>query len=568
MYAWQIAQKEALTALKKQIGKGFTVTVDQLVTPPRPEFGDLSFPTFALAKGLRKNPNELAVELAAKIGPSTHIKSATAMGPYVNFVFEPVAFGDLVLADILKGKARYGKGKTGVGKRVLIEYANLNTHKEVHVGHLRNFSVGQSLVNLFRMNGFDVTPVSYINDLGNNVAKCLWGMVHLYPDFEPEAKDRLNFLGRVYSEATAIIANDDSARAEVSQIQRDLENMEGEMVALWKKTKQWSLEGLQKAFDEFGLELKKIYLEHELIDETHEIVKRLLTNGIAKVSEGAVIVDLTEQKLGVNLLRKTDGTLLYNAKDIALAYHKESDYSADRSLIVVDNRQTLAFQQLRATLRLMGFEREVIHVPYEFVTLPEGAMSSRKGNIVRWDDIFAAIKTACETQTAERHTDWSRRKVAKVAEALSIASIKFAMLKLDPDKVITFKLDEALSYSGPTAPYILYTIARARKVIGKTAAKPEINADKLSLPEERALFMLLAKFPQVLVDAQMNLKPSQISLYAYDLALAFSSYYESVRVLDDSDDARLRARLGLYFAAAQVLENALSILGIKALKEM
>ncbi|MEK9156767.1 MAG: arginine--tRNA ligase, partial [Patescibacteria group bacterium] len=226
MYALQQAKKEALTALKKHIGKSFTVNGDMLSAPPKVEYGDLSFPCFQLAKGMGRNPAEIAIEIAAKIGPSLLISRIHAVGPYVNFVFDTDAFAAHAVKDVLTQKTRYGKGATGKGKRVMVEYANLNTHKDVHIGHVRNFTVGQSAVEILRANGYEVIPVSYINDLGNNVAKCIWGLVHIYPDVEPEG-DKLSFLDTAYVEAVAAVEDDNAKRAEVSQIQRELENMEG-----------------------------------------------------------------------------------------------------------------------------------------------------------------------------------------------------------------------------------------------------------------------------------------------------------------------------------------------------
>lgn len=568
MYALAAAKKEAYTALKKALGKSAGVTVDMLLTPPKPEYGDLSFPCFELAKGLKRNPAEIATEVAAKIGPSTLIREISSVGPYVNFKFDETAFAEHVLGDIAKQKSRYGKSTTGKGKKVLIEYANPNTHKEIHVGHLRNFSLGLAVVNTLRFNGYEVVPVSYINDLGNNVAKCLWGLEKLHAGEEPPADNRLNYLGKIYAEANAAIADDEAKKAEVSEIQRQLELGEGEWVTLWKKTHKWSIDGLKEVFDQFGLELDKIYLEHELIDDAHAIVKRLLTEGIAKMSEGAAIVDLEEQGLGVNLLKKSDGTLLYNAKDLALAYKKDEDFDADRLIIVVDDRQSLAMRQLIATLKLMGFPGDVQHLSYDMVTLPDGAMSSRKGNIVRWNDMYQSMYDNLSKETSARHTDWSSRKIASTAKALTIACVKFVMLRQDPEKVLTFDMTEAMSVDGYTAPYILYTAARISTLLNKAEIAAEQRAQVLTHPLELSLIRALAKFPDVVQLAGASGRVSVTAQYAFELSQVFAGYYEAVRILDDTDTDRIAARLGLLEAVRQTLTNAMSTLGIGVLKEM
>ncbi|KKW30892.1 MAG: hypothetical protein UY72_C0001G0004 [Candidatus Uhrbacteria bacterium GW2011_GWD2_52_7] len=567
MFALEAAKKEALTALKKAIGKKFVVTVDMLALPPKPEYGDVSFPCFVLAKGEGRNPAEIAIELAAKIGPSKLIRKIGALGPYVNFTFDEAAFASTVVNDVLKGKKRYGRLTTGKGKRVLIEFANPNTHKEIHVGHLRNFTLGQAATNLLIANGYETTPVSYINDLGNNVARCLWGLKHLHPNEEPAVDERLNFLGKVYTEATRVIDEDETKKSEVSVIQNQLESGEGEWYALWKKTHKWSLDNLKAVFDEFGLTLDRTYLEHELIDDTHTIVNKLLTDGIAKMSEGATIVDLEDEKLGANLLRKSDGTLLYNAKDIALAYRKEAHYHADRSIYVIDVRQSLAMKQLAATLRRMGSQREVTHLAYEMVTLPEGAMSSRKGNIVRWTDLRNAMIAELVESTKLRHPDWPEKKVNQTARALTMAAVKFMMLRHDPEKILVFDMHEAMATDGFTGPYILYTIARISSIEEKTDVLPEADGEQLRHPIERELIGLIARYPEVVGLAGSTLRPSVIAQYAFELAQAFAKYYAEVRILD-ADQKIVAARLALAYAVRQVLANAMDILNISIVKAM
>lgn len=567
MYALDQAKKEILLSLKKALGKTYAVNPDMLVTPPKPEYGDLSFACFAIGKGLKRNPAEIATELAAKIAPTSLVKKISSLGPYVNFTFDETAFANHVFKDVLGGKARYGKLTTGKGKKVLVEYANLNTHKEVHVGHLRNLALGASVVNLLRLNGFEVTPVAYINDLGNNVARCLWGIQNLHLGDEPEM-EKLNYLGRAYTEATKAIGEDDEKRAQVSKIQHDLENMEGDIVALWKKTHKWSMDGLKSVYDYFGLELDRIYLEHELIDETHAIVKRLLTEGIARVSEGAVIVDLEAEGLGANLLRKSDGTLLYNAKDLALAFRKEADYQADRSVYVVDNRQSLALRQLAATLKKMQFPREIIHLGYDFVTLPEGAMSSRKGNIVRWSDLHDAMFEKLVESTKGRHPDWREKKVRANAEALTRSAVVFMMLRQDPEKLITFDMEEAMATDGFTGPYLMYSIARVESLKRKASVKPSPKSEILTDKKEHALLRKLAQYPSVVAHAGSTYSPNALAQYGFELAQEFAGYYESVRILDAESSELAAARLALMEAVRQVLANLCGILGLVVIKEM
>lgn len=568
MYARDAAKKQVLQNLKKVFGKTYTPNTKELVTPPDEKLGDLSFACFAVAKGQGRNPAELATEIAAKLAVGGLIKSAVAVGPYVNIFLDPAAFAQHVFADLKKGKKKYGTAKTGAGKRVLIEYANPNTHKEIHIGHVRNFTFGKSVVELLKAAGYDVTPVSYINDLGNNVAKAIWGLQHLYSGKGVEGDDALSFYGKVYAEATAAIAEDEAKKAEVSVIQRELEEGEGSSLALWKTTQRASMDGLRAVFAEFGLQFAKIYEEHVFIEETHAIVKKLLTDGIARVSEGAVIVDLEEEKLGVNLLRKTDGTLLYNAKDLALARQKEIDFEPDRSLYVIDARQSLAMKQLAATLKKMGAKEEVIHLSYDMVTLPEGAMSSRKGTIVRWTDFRNTLRDRLAEETAKRHPTWRTKKVMQNATDLAMAATVYTMLRQDPERIITFDVEEAMSVEGNTGPYLLYSLVRIQTLMKKAPVRPAAKPELLTHERELRLIKEIARYPEVVAEAAAQYKPSLVANFAFGLAQEFAGYYEAVRINDDEDRTRIAARLALLDIVAQTLHNALTLLGMPLVKEM
>jgi arginyl-tRNA synthetase len=568
MYTLEKARKEAIVSLKKTLGKKFSVSTDMLTTPPDATMGDLAFGCFALAKGQGRSPVEIATEMAAHLEPSSLISKISSAGPYVNFHLNKPNFASSVLADTAKLKKRYGNSLTGKGKKVLVEFANLNTHKEIHVGHLRNLALGEAVTRVLKAAGYDTTPIAYINDLGNNVARCLWGLKYLHPNEEPPVKKRLNFLGSVYSAAVNAIGENELKRAEVSSIQHELEDMKGEWVALWKQTQKWSADGLKQVYDEFGITLEHIYWEHELIDETQAVVKKLLTDGIAKMSQGAVIVDLEDENLSVNLLRKTDGTLLYNAKDIALAYRKEADYHADRSIIVVDTRQTLAFKQLSATLKRMGFPREVMHLGYDFVTLPEGAMSSRKGNIVSWEDLRDAMTEKLVSTTKERHEAWKEKKITVHAMTLTLAAIKFMMLRHDAERPIVFDMDEAMSVEGFTGPYLLYTIARIYSIETKADMPSLLLGEQLTHPLELMLLRSVADFPGVVAKAAATFQVSIVAQEAFALARTFAEYYHEVRILEDADHDRRGARLALIAAVRQTLMNGCELLGIETVKEM
>ncbi|HBU28233.1 TPA: arginine--tRNA ligase [Candidatus Uhrbacteria bacterium] len=567
-YVYTTARLEVLKALKGAIGKTYTPTFEELEMPPNRVLGDVAFPCFTLAQGLKRNPSEIATELAAKIGAKGFIRKVEARGPYVNFTFDMGKYGEQVVQQVLEMKDAYGTWTIGNGRRILIEYANFNTHKEVHIGHIRNMVVGHVTINLLRATGHNVIACSYINDLGNNVAKCLWAM-HKFHEHEIPAKgDEINFLGRVYTEATQASEENEEARMEISEIQRELEEKRGDWTKLWKTTRQWSIDAIYAIFKEMEIPIDVQYYESDLLEDTKRIVKRLQHEGIAVESEGAVIVDLEEEGLGVSLLVKSDGTHLYNAKDLALAEHKSADYDLDRSAIVVDKRQSLAMQQLFATLKLMGRDIPYEHLSYDFVTLPEGAMSSRKGNIIRYEELRDLLRDAAMKETRERHNEWAEKQVRQTATAIGHAAMIYTVAKQDPNKEIVFLIDEAIAFEGTSGPYLLYTASRIQSLMKKAGVKPVFESSVIDAPEAEDLIDHLARFPIVLRESATYLALADVPQFAFDLAQSFSRYYASTRIVNPDNESSTAAKLALSYAVLITLTNALAIMNIAPIDQM
>lgn len=568
MYVIQQAKQEILQAIKKAVGHGFVPVIEDLQSPPDSAMGDVAFPCFGLAEKLKRNPKEIATEIAAKIGPKGHIAHAKAYGPYVNFVFEASVFGKATIDEVTEMGAEFGTSDVGKDKRVMIEFANLNSHKDVHVGHLRNLFVGQAVVNLQKACGYDVIPVAYINDLGLHVAQSVWAIA-AKEDWDKTPKDkRIDFLRDVYVEANKALEVNPALKEQVTEVFKHLENQKGSEVNVWKITRKWSLDYLKDVYEELGLSLDHWYFESQLIKKTKKIIDGLIKTGIVVQSQGAWIVDLENEKLGVNLLIKSDGTLLYNAKDLALALEKEKDYHSARSIYVVDARQSHALQQLFATLKRMKFERELTHLSYEFVTLAGGAMAARKGKVVRYETLRDEMIQRAKQETSSRHSDWTPKQIDHVSRAVAFAAMRFSMLKQDVAKKIVFDLDESLSFDGFTGPYLLYTYARIQSIFKKARKmKSKLSAKTFDDRHSHALLFAIAQFPEVLFRSSQALQPAMLAQYLFDLGKLFSSFYEHISVLKAKDE-EVQDRLALLQAVSQVLKNGLGLLGIDTVDEM
>jgi arginyl-tRNA synthetase len=568
MYTIQKAKQQILTELKHAVGSGFSPNIGDLEAPPDSNLGDVAFPCFSLSKKLKKSPNEIAVELAAKIGPKEYIAKIKADGPYVNFIFDNDFFGSAVLGEVKEMKEKYGRSNIGEGKRVMVEFANLNTHKDIHVGHLRNIFIGQMSVEILKANGYDTVPVAYINDLGAHVAKSVWAIQSFHKDEEVPKEKRVEFLRDVYVEANKKIEEDEANNEAVSKVFKNLEEQKGDDVAVWKKTRKWSIDFLESVYDELNLTIDTWYFESEVVAKTKKVIDEMIEKGIVVQSEGAWIVDLEEEKLGVNLLVKSDGTLLYNAKDIGLALKKEKDYHPKKSIYVVDARQGHALKQLFATMKRIDFDKDLSHLSYEFVTLKGGAMASRKGNVIRYEEFRDEVIAQATKETAKRHSDWAEKKIEKVSRAVSFAAIRFGMLRQDNDKKIIFDMDEAVSFEGFTGPYLLYTYARIQSLLDKAGKKKlSFKTNKLVENVEHRLMVLVSEFPEVLFGVSEDLQLSRVSQYLFELTRAFSEFYGEVQILK-AEGAVSEQRLGLCKTVQSVLQNGLNLMGVETIKEM
>jgi arginyl-tRNA synthetase len=567
MYAFHNAKQEALASLKKAIGKGVDIGIDDLELPPNPAMGDIAFPCFVLAKKQKANPVEIARELAAKIGPTDLIEKTVATGPYVNFVLNDITFTKAVLGEVAEMGEKYGNGTVGEGVKVLIEGAQPNTHKEFHVGHIRNAVYPVAVQRVLKASGYEVVFAAYIGDIGAHVAKALWGLDKFHKDEEFAKEDRAKKLGEIYTEATTYAEEHEEAKEEIAQVQRHLEAQEEPWHSKWQETREWSMDAFREIFKELNVEPDVWYFESEVEEPGKKLVQKMLTDGIATKSQGATVVDLEAEDLSVFLVLKSDGSSLYATKDLPLAFKKDEKYDADRYLYVVDVRQSFYFQQLFATLKRLGFKKQLTHLSYDMVNLPEGTMSSRKGNIVTYAYLRDHMREYLEGETRARHEDWSDKQVVQTAAVLQHAAMTFMMLRQDPQSIITFDIKEAMSFDGFTGPYILYTIARIMRVQEKASSKGEINIDLLNHPLEQQLIRRLSEYPDVVARAASSYNVAPVAAWAFETAKLFSEYYHQVQIIGDDLDG-MATRVGMAQAVAHVLTLAMDLLGIDVLKEM
>jgi len=561
---------EIVNLLKKQ---KVNIKVEDLETPPSAEMGDWALPCFNLAKEYKRAPQEIAKDFAQNLKPGGLIINFKNIGPYLNFGIDSSQVAEMVLKEISKSKSKYGQSKIGKGQKVMIEYGQANTHKEFHVGHLRNVCIGSALVNIYKNFSYKVVVANYPGDTGSHVAKTLWYYINFLTetDFPAEPKDRGEFLGQIYTRAVAKMAENDDYKFQVADVLKGLEAGDRKLLALWQQTRQWSLDQFKAIFKELGAKFDIYYFESIEEKEGKKLVPKLSKYNFIKKSEGAVIADLEKYNLGVLVLVRQDGTALYGIKDIPLAIKKFKKYKLAKSLYVVDSRQTQYLKQIFKILELMGFKKEMIHVPYEFVELKSGIISSRTGNIVTYEEVREAALAKVIKETKERHPDWQDKKINEVSLKIVLAALKFGMLKSGNDKVITFDINEALDFNGFTGPYLQYTLARInsifRKLESRKFIKYKVDYKNLAAPIEIKLLKDLAEYPAKVLESLNLNDPSLLAQYLFKLSQDFNAFYHELPVLQAKIDVQA-ARLELLNGIRQVLVNGLNLLGLPLLEEM
>ncbi len=531
---WSSLKSELSSTLSRVLGKN--VEVREL--PAGSPHGDFCLPCF----GLSPDPVSAASDLASSVRAEFVIPISE--GPYLNFRIDWEKFAPRLLKAV---GPSYGRGNEG--KKVMVEFCHANTHKELHIGHVRNLCIGEAVARILEFRGNRVLRANYQGDIGPHVAKCIWGYLNLeFPEpKDPVEKGRL--LGKLYTEACK-----KAPEEEVKRITKALYEGDPETVEVWRKTREWSLEYFDSIYREFGVRFDRLYFESQTAEPGKRIALDLLRRGIAKISDGAVVVDLTEFDLGIVVLVTKEGYPLYPAKELGLAELQFSE-GIDRCIHVVASEQNLYFKQVFKIFEMMDPELSAKshHLSYELVRLKSGKMSSREGNVVTYHDVTEALRKKVEAE-------YGSESAGKVA----LAALKYGMLKMDTNTPVSFDLEEATKLKGDTGPYLLYTLVRAKSILEKAGDPGGLEFSDLA-PEEIELLRLISRFPSVVKKSAEDLKPHRLARFLFDLSDAFNRFYEKHRVVGSEHEGR---RLEIVRCVSTVLETGLGLLGIETVSRM
>ncbi len=567
---------------------------------PNPEMGDLGAPMFIFAKSARMAPPQIAagvVECVKDCG----IGKVLAVGPYVNIKLDKAGAAAPILAAIADQGENYGAfnqaGKKPLeGRRVMVEYSSPNTNKPLHLGHLRNDALGESVSRILKMAGAEVFKVDLINNRGVHICKSMlaYKWFHEAKGETPESLGMKgdHFVGQCYIEFDRWLKGEkdkpETAHPEAAQQAEEMlvawENGDPEVRALWQKMNDWTLEGVKETYTRTGVSFDKLYMESETyLKGKDEILKGLEKGVFFKADDGSVRIDVTDvvgkgkdEDAHEKVLLRKDGTSVYITQDIGTAISRHDDWAFNQLVYVVASEQNYHFKILFHILKKLGFDwaNNLYHLSYGLVNLPSGRMKSREGTIVDADDLIDSLHAQALDAIKERGRDGDLGDADDVAEKVALGALHYYLLQATPIKDMLFNPEESLSFTGNTGPYLQYMGARINSILAKVqeaGISPNSSDAAVALlfsEDEWALIKQLGDFPAVVQRAAENLDPSQVAGYLYETAKLFSKFYQTCSILNAENKDLAGARLYLASCTLQVIKNSLNLILVPYLEKM
>ncbi len=558
-------EEQIINAIKEQVKEDIKLEV-----PPDQNLGDYAFPCFTLARIWKKNPAQIAQELARKIRKPANVEKIIATGPYVNFFLNTNEVGKRIINEILAKKNKYGRTEVGKGKKVAIEFSDPNVGKPMHFGHLRGTILGHSLSRLHEFAGYKAVRLNYLGDWGTQFGALIYAYKQ-WGDASKFKKSPVKHLVELYVK----FRKEEKKNLELSEKAREwfkkLEGKDKYALKLWKLFRNESIKEFKKLYKIFDVKFDLYNGEAYYAPKVEKAIQRIKEKGLAEIDQGALIVRIPGHKMPL-MLRKSDEASTYASRDIATLIDRIENLKFDLLIYIVGHEQSQHLQQVFAVVRRLGYNDEFIHVPNGLYLSPEGGkMATRGGTSIFMDDVVnEAVQLALKT-IEEKNPKLKNKE--KTAEKVAVGAIFFGDLMNDCAKDMVFDLNRILSFEGDTGPYLMYTHARAASIIDKAKSQKlkvtrNINTKKLNHPSETKLIKSLSKFENTILQALAQYKPHILAQYLIELGRAFNEFYHSCPCLSEEDKKLKVARLSLIEASRQVLENGLYLLGISAPREM
>ena len=537
-----------------------------LAVPPDPALGDYAFPCFRLAKPLRMAPPKIAEAVCAAW---THedVASVQPVNGYMNFFLNRENFAAKTMAALREQGEKYGSSDIGKGKTVCLDYSSINIAKRFHIGHLSTTMIGHSLKRIFDFLGYETVGINHLGDWGTQFGKMVcaykkWGKKE---DVEERGIDAMTELYvRFHKEAE----NDPALEYEGRAWFKKIEDNDPEAMEIFRWFKEVTLKDAAKTYAKLGVSFDSYAGESFYNDKMEPVVQELRNKGLLTESQGAQVVDLSEDNMPPCLILKSDGATIYATRDLAAAVYRQNTYHFDKCLYVVAYQQDLHFRQVFRVLEKMGYPwaKDCVHVAFGMISFEGEALSTRKGNVVLLEDLLDQAVEKARAIIEEKSPNLENKD--EVARQVGIGAVVYTDLSNNRIKDIDFRWDRALNFDGESGPYVQYTHARCCSLLRKAegiTAEPDWSA--LTDDEAQALLRLLSRFPDVVLEAADKYEPSMITRAVTDIAQAFNKYYYEHRILD-GEPAQAAARIALADATRQVIKTGLYLIGIEAPERM
>ncbi|MDR0474251.1 MAG: arginine--tRNA ligase [Treponema sp.] len=602
---WKKRIAASLSKLFKEAGLSETLSAASITAelPPRPELGDLGFPMFAYSKLLRKGPQQIAAMVSSDLCVAENTTgtcpsgSVRADGPYVNISLDRGAVAEGILSGILAATPEAGgsPGRPGTltGKRIMVEYSSPNTNKPLHLGHLRNDVLGETVSRIFHACGAEVRRVCIINDRGIHICKSMLAykkhgggktpesegvksdkfVGDWYVDFSRELKAQTENLMQSKGLSKEEAEADAPLMAEAREMLRLWEAGDAETVELWGKMNNWAVSGMKQTYERTGVAFDQYYYESQTyLLGKNEILKGLEEGVFFREEDGSVQVDLSAEKLDKKVLLRKDGTSIYVTQDIGTAIYRHKDWPFEQLIYVVGSEQQYHFKVLFSILEKLKFPwaKNLFHLSYGMVNLPDGKMKSREGTVVDADDLINSLRDLALEEIRGKNREEAVGDSLGAAEKIALGALHYFLLQVSPQKDMLFDPKESLSFTGNTGPYLQYMGARISSLNRK--AKDELKNDcdykLLTSDAEWELIKILGNYNEAVALAAANIDPSVITAYLYDVSKAFSSFYHDCPVLTAETPQLASSRLALSQAVLYILRDAMHLVCIPFLEIM
>jgi arginyl-tRNA synthetase len=559
--------------------------------------GDITLVVFPFLRFSKKKPEETGIEIGNYLQENVEeISGFNTIKGFLNLVLDK-KYWIGVFRDMITDPD-FGLKKPGSeNKTVLVEFSSPNSNKPLHLGHIRNNLIGYSLSKIFEANGYRVKKVNIVNDRGIHICKSMlawqkWGrgttpetagkkgdklVGDFYVKFEKEYKKQVQSLIAEGTDKDKAVRTAPLIK-EAQEMLRRWEDGDKVVVDLWNRMNGWVYKGFDKTYKALGVSFDKIYYESDTYITGREIVLRVLEKGfLFKKEDGSVWIDLSKEGLDEKVLLRSDGTAVYMTQDIGTACQRYDDFKFFRQIYVVGNEQNYHFQVLVLLLDKIGYKwaKDIYHLSYGMVELPEGKMKSREGKVVDADDLISEMIDTARDMSEElgKLDTYSEKQKGEIFRIIGLGALKYFILKVDPKKNMTFNPRESIDFNGNTGPFIQYTYARIKSVLRKAAEnnieiQNETNTGFEPNEKEIELIKILAGFTKVVQDAAVQMTPAVIANYCYELTKEFNQFYHDFSILSVDDDETKNFRIQLSEVTGRVIEKSMELLGIDVPERM